>query len=442
MTTAKSHILFVDDEVNILNSLQRVFREAEGYTLHFAVSMSEARKIMEKQLMDVVVVDLFLPDGHGTDLLEEISSQHPDTGLVMLTGNGEAHNIKDAINRGHVDRYITKPWDEIDLKMAVAQAAETRALKLERDALLLKLQDQNDKLEVKVHERTQQIRQAADLLQMANARIKKTLSGSIATMAQLADLAEADKNYRGHGRRVADLAVATALAIGLSEGEVERIRMASLLHDLGKSTLPEHIRSRPYAAMTPAEKKMFHEHPAIGAGLLLGFDDMTDVAAMIASHHERIDGKGYPGHLKGDKIPIGARIISIVADYDDLRFGRIEPSALDVSNAVAHLQSHAGTHYDRKILEAFELMLNADMQLQHTVKVVPMTGLQPGMILAKDVLSPSGLMILCRGTILTEPMLTRLANFSEHVGQVGGSYYIYTSSLTSSRKVQAERAAI
>jgi HD-GYP domain-containing protein (c-di-GMP phosphodiesterase class II) len=181
-------------------------------------------------------------------------------------------------------------------------------------------------------------------------RYRKQALAMACTLVSLVDLR--DSYTGGHSGRVATYARATAMRIGLQEGEIDTVVMAALLHDIGKIGVADHVLLKP-GKLTDIEFGQIKKHPELGWMALKHLDDFKQASLIVLHHHERMDGAGYPGHLRGNEIPLGSRIISVADSYDALTTNRPYRTARTQEQAVEELLRCAGTQFDTRILNAF-----------------------------------------------------------------------------------------
>ncbi len=175
----------------------------------------------------------------------------------------------------------------------------------------------------------------------------------IDTVLALAKALEAhDRNTSGHAERITDLAERTARRLQVPFKEVQCIRWAALLHDIGKIGIPTEVLNKP-GPLTEAEWQEVRRHPDLGAEIVLMASNLSHVAYLVRSHHERMDGSGYPCGLRGDKIPFGARILAVVDSYSAMVDGRSYRKGRTHAEAMSELHRCAGTGYDPAVVNAF-----------------------------------------------------------------------------------------
>ncbi|MFZ6645307.1 HD domain-containing phosphohydrolase [Undibacterium sp. TJN25] len=406
---APARILCVDDEPNILASLRRLFR-AKGYTVLAAPGGREGLELLENESVDLVISDMRMPVMDGAAFLEQVRSRWPDTVRLLLTGYADVQSIIDAINRGEIYRYITKPWDDHDILLVVRHALERKALEAEKRRLEELTQRQNEELkalnaslEAKVQERTL-------ALQTANEKLKNNFLTSIKVFSNVIEMRGG--KLAGHSRRVADLARKIALRMAMTEREAQEIFVAGLLADIGKIGFSDELLAVPLNVMNGDQLGQFHKHTLRAEQLLMPLEDLQVTARILRSQHERHDGGGFPDGLGGDGIPLGSRILSIASDYDNLQQGVLLQRRVPAEEAQKLILRGAGNRYDEAVAAAFKYVVMGigDEEIIDDVEVAAQD-LQPGMILSRDLLSRDGILLLPAEHVLSERMIEKLVQY-------------------------------
>lgn len=421
------NLLCVDDEPNILSALRRLLRP-HGYQVTIANSGAEALAIMEEQAFDLVISDMRMPEMDGARFLEQVKRRWPDTVRLLLTGYADVTSTVDAINKGEIYRYISKPWDDNELLLIVRQALERKALEREKVRLELltarqneELRDLNANLELKVMERTVELRKAHD-------KVKTSFLTSIKVFANLIELR--GSNLAGHSRRVADLGRKIANRMELSPADSQDVFLAGLLHDIGKIGLPDLLLVKPVPQMTGEELGLYRKHPIKGEQSVMALEELRGAARIVRSHHERFDGQGYPDGLMGDSIPIGARILSVANDYDGLQIGSLSVRRYSQEDAKKLIAEGKGKRYDPQVIEAF-LDIVGKVEVRDTGEIeLGVADLKPGMILSRDLLSRDGVLLLAADYILDANLIRQIRDYAAsenivmriHVRTSGGSH--------------------
>jgi len=315
-------ILCVDDETQILSSLKRLFRRA-GHTIVVASSASEGLEVLNTQEIDLVISDMRMPEMDGNHFLSEVASRWPQTVRMLLTGYSDMESTVGAINNGHIYRYIAKPWDDTDLLMCVKGALENKQLKDERDRLNrlttaqnAQLSELNGSLEKQVEKRTAKLQEMAVRLKASNLQLESAYADSVAVFARIIGLREGEAS--SHGERIAELCQLVAQELGLDDQQQRDIHYAAQLHDIGKLAMSDELLQTPFETQTDEQKAVYKQHCTNGQAILMSLGPLQNAANIIRSHHEHVDGSGYPDQLKGDEIPTGAKILCVANGFDDL----------------------------------------------------------------------------------------------------------------------------
>jgi response regulator RpfG family c-di-GMP phosphodiesterase len=238
--------------------------------------------------------------------------------------------------------------------------------------------------------------------------------GFVATVEVFASLIQAGTRDTVSVRKIAELAHATAKALGLSEDQQRNVHLAGLLCDLGKLTLHEALIHTPVAAMTPEQAVEFKRHTLNAERILLPLKPLARVAAILRSHNERLDGLGYPDGLKGDAIPIEAKVLHVVKDYDALLRKLILPEALTPAEAVRYLNDHSGSRYDAAVVAAFLRIVKSAKQDDNLRELrVSVAGLEPGMVVTRDLVNEHGVLMVPRGRRLDQHAIAALRRLAE-----------------------------
>jgi response regulator RpfG family c-di-GMP phosphodiesterase len=411
-------VLCVDDEPNILAALKRTLRSA-GFTALTAGGGAEALEILEKLPVDVVVSDMRMPDIDGAQLLEQVHARWPHVVRILLTGHADQGSTVSAINRGRIFRYLSKPWDERDLLSTLYEGNERLALereKLRLEALTreknAELRTLNVELEARVAARTQEVSEAHE-------RLKRGYLKSIKVFSNLLELRSGQ--LAGHGRRVAEVARDLARAMGVGEEEVVHVFVAGLLHDIGLMGMNDALLVRPVMRYSAEEMTQYRSHPQVGEQSLLALDEMQPVLPIIRAHHERHDGAGFPDRLAGAAIPLGARILTVADAYDDLQVGHVAEVKLSAQEARILMRKGRGSQFDPEVLDVFlQSFETAAAALAsagaHASMVLTSAALESDMVLAKDLVSARGILMLTAGHRLTNSLIRKIREFELREG--------------------------
>ncbi len=414
-------VLLVDDEPSVLSALRRLFR-TQGYRIEQCTSGADALALLHGTPVDLVVSDMRMPGMDGAAFLAQVRSQHPSVVRILLTGYADIAATIAAINQGAIHRYIAKPWDDNDLLLVVRDALAHRALEQENSRLLALTQAQNQALstlnqdlEARVAERTAALARSLAEVEAAHAEVEAHFMRAVTVFSGLLELREG--GMAGHARRVADLARRMAGHLGLDAAAQREVQLAALLHDIGKIGFDDSMLGTPVSKYSAEQMARYQRHPLDGEAALLPLDQLHGVAAIVRQHHERHDGRGFPDGLAGGAILLGARILSVASDFDGLTNGGLAERSYTAEQARAALRDGLYTHYDPAVVTALQTVL-AEMEAETQADVaVPVAGLQPRMVLARDLLSPQGVVLLPTGHVFQPPLITKLQELAARQNQ-------------------------
>jgi putative two-component system response regulator len=336
-----ARVLVVDDDIENLNVLTRILRRAGLRNVH---GLSQAALVMETlELMQphLVVLDLHMPGVDGTELIAAIKASPGGEYLpvLVLTGDSTIRSRDAALAAGAKD-FITKPYESSEILLRIRNLIETRLLYAE-------LQRQNALLQERFVARTEELEAAkVELLER---------------LARASDFR--DEVTHAHTSRVGDLAALLARRLGLQSTEVEQLRIAARLHDIGKIGLSDSILQKP-GPLAPAEFRAQEEHTVIGANILSGsrFPILRVAEEVALTHHESWNGTGYPRQLAGEDIPLVGRIVAVADVFDALTHERPYKRAWTVEAAAGEIQARSGTKFDPHVVAAFfAIMENGEL---------------------------------------------------------------------------------
>ena len=306
----KEFILVVDDSLSTLHRTAELIRKSGAKVLE-ALSPVQALEIVSTHQIAVVVSDYYMPKMDGNELLAKISSISPYTVKIMMTSSSNMTIAINSINQGGVYRFVRKPYDDNDLMAAVKEG-------------------------VRRYKQLGAMRQEDERI--------------IHSLAEAIELK--DPYTRGHCERVARYSQLIAQALGLPIEMQRDIRFGSWLHDCGKIGVPEEILNA-CRDLENAEMDVVTMHPEWGANVADVANFSPAIKNIVRHHHENYDGAGYPAHLKGEEIPLEARIVAIADTYDAITSDRPYRTALGANEALEIMNDMRGTKFDPRLLDIF-----------------------------------------------------------------------------------------
>ncbi|NMP80776.1 response regulator [Pseudoalteromonas arctica] len=331
-------ILVVDDNLQNIELMQ-AYLEPKGYNTVTATGGQQALDILAQQPVDLILLDIMMPGMNGFEVTRRVREDAllKLLPIVLITALRETKERVKGIDAG-CDDFITKPVDKNEL--------------LSRVKSLLKIKDYNDlrtnyqkQLEAEVAQRTESLKLAMQSIKAA----------SLETINRLTKAAEyKDEETGAHIQRMSLYSEAVARSVGLDEGTVENILFSASMHDLGKISTPDHILLKA-GQLDATEWEIMKQHTVVGASILSGSDsEVIKLGEIIArSHHEKWDGSGYPDGLKGNEIPIAARVVAIADVFDALSSKRPYKKSFSQEKTFAIIKEGSGKHFDPAVVDAF-----------------------------------------------------------------------------------------
>lgn len=324
-------LLVVDDDEAVRQIVAELLRD-EGYEPSTAATADEAVAMMRQSHFPLVITDIKMPGRDGITMLREIRSEFPDAAVIMMTGYGQVESAVEALKWGASD-YLTKPIRVNHLAAAVLRALDRRRLVLEHKAY-------QRGLEGAVLEKT-----AA--LENAYQQISETYRITLESLVTALDARECETG--SHSQRVVRFSLAIGDRMGVTGQDRDDLARGALLHDIGKIGVPDHILLKP-ARLTEDEWVEMRKHPEIGARIISGIEFLAPAADIVLAHQERWDGQGYPRRLRGEQIPLGARIFAVADTIDAITTDRPYRRGRSFAHAREELLRCSGTQFDPAVV--------------------------------------------------------------------------------------------
>jgi cyclic di-GMP phosphodiesterase len=344
MEAVTASILVVDDEELIQDLLIRILRRGSYKNVTVASSSECANKLLETQSFDLILTDMTMPGKSGIELLTDIRESHSDIATLMISGAADEGLAEKALSLGAYG-YIIKPFRPTEVLIAVSNALRRRSLELENRVY-------REQLEAKVELRTEDLSQALTKLRLAEKGVRAARTETIKRLAIAGEFR--DEETGRHVMQMSRYCEILARAVGVDDELTESIREAGSLHDLGKIAIPDHILLKP-GPLSPEERSVMETHAVIGHRMLSGSESpLLELGAEIAlTHHEKLDGTGYPNGLIGESIPLSGRIAAIADVFDALTTDRVYRPAFPLSEAADMIKKDSGLHFDPDLLALF-----------------------------------------------------------------------------------------
>ena len=437
-------LLLVDDEKAITKALHRLFRK-EGYQILTAESGPEGLETLSRHEIPIsmIISDQRMPEMSGAQFLEKAKDICPEAIRYLLTGYSDMEAVIQAVNKGEIQRYLTKPWNDDDLVLQVRQSLEHYELQFENKRLTeltvvqnAKLNELNKNLEQKVVERTRQVIEQNKALEKANNMLEASFMNSIRLLASMVETL--NPKLGRQMRQVAALARKVGEVFDLSASELDKIEMAGMIHDIGLVGFPDDLWCKDVKQMSAEQYRIFSEHPVIASIILEGVEKLADVGEIVLFHHEFVNGQGFPNGLKNSQIPLGSKILLAVSDYQSIitswphdarkligytrrHFDASVWNSFTVSDnpeviieeaAEKKLLIDSNQKYDMDVVSALIKVIRKSKNIDpsHTVGL---QDIEAGMTLMEDLRLNDGRLLLTKGTKLKETTIQSIQSIAE-----------------------------
>ena len=326
---AKYKIIAVDDEVGILDSLN-VFLTKAGYSFVGISDPMEAIDRVKKEHFDLMLLDFIMTPVHGDQVVEEVRKFNTELYILLLTGHKDLAPPLETIRRLDIQGYCEKS-DKFDQLLLLIESG------------------------IKAISQMQEIKDINEKLQNTYEELEKAYLESIETLRYTV---EAKDSYtRGHSDRVSEYSYLIGKYLNLPEDDLKKLKLGGLFHDIGKIGIPDSILLKT-ERLTDDEYSEIKNHPAIGAHILSNASMFADIIPIVKHHHERYDGNGYPGKLKGEDIPYLARITAVADTFDAMTSRRAYRDPLPLDVVKSEFEKNSGTQFDPNIVPVFLDILN------------------------------------------------------------------------------------
>jgi putative nucleotidyltransferase with HDIG domain len=327
-------ILIVDDE-EAIREIVSTLLQAQGYRCATVPNGKKAIEYLMNNTVDVVLSDMVMPEMDGVQLLRWLHHHDPDVPVIMVTAIHDVSTALESIRGGAYD-YILKPFEKDQLFLSVRRAIEHRWLLLEN-------RNYQRNLENLVEKRTAELRGALQQLEQSYDETLEALGGAL-------DLKDAETE--GHCKRVTAYTITIAKEMGSESVPLPQIARAAFLHDIGKMAIPDRILRKP-GPLNDEERTVMRTHCEVGYNMLIRIPFLREAAEIVLSHQEFFDGSGYPRGLRGEQIPLGARIFAVADALDAMISDRPYRKALSVEHAREEIARCSGSQFDPQVVKVF-----------------------------------------------------------------------------------------
>jgi response regulator RpfG family c-di-GMP phosphodiesterase len=411
-------ILIVDDEEIVLVALRDTLLR-EGYRIVASPHAIHAMSVLKEQQFSVVITDQQMPMVTGLEFLAQVREIQPDATRILITAVLSLSTVIDAINKGEIYRFIVKPWLREELLATVKNAVQRHEL-ISRNARLQaatqamnkKLQELNLALESQVARVAEQNGQLQEFAKCQEENLRRSVELCVQTMRTFYP------TIGNQARRVAALCQAMAAGSELTSTQKQTLEISSYIYDIGLVGVPRRLIKQWQEApegLNEAEWALIHQHPILGQELAQFVHDLTAVGPAIRGHHERFDGTGYPDRLRGVDIPWLARLLAVAVAHAE--------SNLEPKLASEMISQGSGTAFDPEAVRIF-LRTAPKAVVPGKQRVVPLSDLCPGMVLAEGIYSENGILLIPDGQQLTATYIAKLLNYNR-INPISQSLLVY-----------------
>jgi response regulator RpfG family c-di-GMP phosphodiesterase len=392
---AQPKILLLDDDEIILLAIKETLGK-EDYDITTFSKAGEALEALKSDPYAVIVSDQRMPEMTGLEFLHESKSVQPNASRILITGVLTLNTVIDAVNKGEIYRFLAKPWIREELIATIRNAVQRYQLleaneKLREDTLHL-----NDELvlaNARLQQKVEELTAGKEALDRANHALRQNFEHSLELCHRLIEtfhpvLGRQTKSVATICREMAD-------ASNLPDETRDVLMTSAWLHNIGMVGIPRQICSKSLkspAGLTETERQLLRHHPIYGQTLAAFVNDLRAVGETIRAHHERFDGKGYPDGLSGQQIPEAARILSVAVGFVESNLSR--------DAAIEQILHESGQAFDPECVRLF-LKVSNRTALPRKVREITLDELEPGMVLARGIYTPSGLLLISEDKVLT-----------------------------------------
>ncbi|HEX8144205.1 MAG TPA: HD domain-containing phosphohydrolase [Pyrinomonadaceae bacterium] len=342
----RSRILITDDEPEVRAILCELL--SVSYECVAAGSAAEALERLRKQPFDLVVSDIMMQGMSGLEMVPHVKQLAPETLIIMISGAQTMESAIESLRVGAFD-YVMKPFDIRHVEAVVLRALEHHALRAAK-------RHYESYLEDLVRQRTAELNRAFHALENNYRITLKALAAALETR---------DAETHGHSERVVSFSLRLGCEMGLAQEQMRSLEFGALLHDIGKIGVPDAILRKP-GPLTEDEWGRMRQHPLLGQKILRGIEFLEGAARVVAQHHEKWNGSGYPLGLSGQEIDLNARIFAVADTFDAVVSNRVYRNGKSYEAALAELKAHAGVQFDPEVVAAFERIPREEWKLlQH-----------------------------------------------------------------------------
>jgi len=405
-------ILIIDDEASVLSTLKRLFRN-KPYEVFSALSAEEGLRLLKEQSVDLIISDMRMPQMDGAEFLSIVKEIYPLTERILLTGYADMESTIKAINDGGIFGYLSKPWEVEQLLSLVESALDQTHKNKLKNRTLKHFKKQNDALGDDIERKQREMAQSAEFVDHAFQKLQDSYDVTEQMLLNLLDLKL--KGQRVYAGKVSEIAYKLSQVLGFKEYDQQVLVTAARLQGVGKIGVPDEVLAVPLDLMSEEQFSLYRQYPVNSACTLMSYSTFEYVARVLFEQKEYVDGSGYPGGLKGEDTSHLGKVLSLILDYSELRFGIVTGESLDHEQSMRVIQSNQ-CRYDTSLIPALSsLTLEVEFLEDASEMVLPLNSLRENMVLSKDIYSDNEILLLPKNSILTERMIGHLMNIERNI---------------------------
>ncbi|MDB6129947.1 MAG: rpfG 1 [Verrucomicrobiales bacterium] len=412
------NILIVDDEEIVLVALRDTLLR-EGYQVVTSTNAVQALSLLKEQGFAVIITDQQMPLLTGLEFLAQVKLIQPDATRILITAVLSLSTVIDAINKGEIYRFIVKPWLREELLATVKNAVQRYELickNIVLQATTLSMNDQLQKVNKELEQQVAMVAEKNNALQELNETLRQNLQKSVELCVKT--LETFYPTLGSQARRVYELCRAMSGNLNLSDAEQQALEISGWLYDIGLIGVPRHVIRKwelePHT-LTEQEVMLIEQHPAAGEKLVGFIHTLGLVGPTIRGHHENFDGSGYPDKIAGEYIPWTARLLAVAVAFAE--------SKHDPNDTLEIIKRQSGVVYDPEAVRALLRSL-PKANMPKRLREVLMAELRPGMVLAKEIYTSNGILLVPDGLKLNETYIDKLRNHNK-ISPIAQSLLVY-----------------
>ncbi|MCF7915889.1 MAG: response regulator [Spirochaetaceae bacterium] len=396
MDEGKHTLLLVDDDANVLKSLQRLFRQNKDITVLTAEDARSAAKLLKQAPVDLLISDERMPQIEGHKFVQYVKKNYPSIIRIILTGYADTEAMKTAVNKGEVYRYLFKPWDDNELMVTVKNALKLAETEQQRSEYARRLEEMNKSLEEKVAQRTTQLEQALAVIKKQRDTAHSQLWATARFLDSLRALIDKESRRSNRSRQMSSKIEELGNTLDFSVEVIKPAVLAAYFYKIG--TLTKNSKN----SVQPDREELLEKSAQLIAAVL----QYSELEEAIRYSSENFDGSGGPGGLSGADIPLAARLFRVVYDYEDIR----ERRGVSAEEAAAFITQHKHSLYDPDIADTLYQISKGEGEV--STQRVKIAELEAGMVLAEDLYLDNGVLYLAADTKISGALHKRLQNVS------------------------------